>query len=309
MALRFAFPISLLPFFFAACAASGGTATTAGPESDASAAGDSSSGALDGSSDGGGGGSDSSNGGDSSGSASDGGDAADGGGPTQAMAIPMYMDPSAPDWAQAESAAPTVSLLIANPNSGPGASVSTAYTQAIAAAHAHGQSIIGYVHTTYGTRAIADVETDVDNWYKFYPAIDGIFVDEAANDATHVTSYYAPLYNYVKGKSGAHLVVLNPGLPPDETYMTACDIVMSFEDTYVHYVTATTPAWVSNYARSRFWHVILSASQTQMDNAVKLARQRNAGLIYVTDQGPTTAYQQLVTGAYWQAEIAAVSAP
>jgi len=41
----------------------------------------------------------------------------------------------------------------------------------------------------------------------------------------------------------------------------------------------------------------------------RFARQRNVGTVYVTDQGPATAYQQIVTGAYWQAELAAVQAP
>ncbi|MGH7294200.1 MAG: hypothetical protein ACRELB_04675 [Polyangiaceae bacterium] len=37
--------------------------------------------------------------------------------------------------------------------------------------------------------------------------------------------------------------------------------------------------------------------------------KRNAGYVYVTDQGPATAYQQLVSGQYWQAELSAVQAP
>jgi hypothetical protein len=241
---------------------------------------------------------------------SDAGDAGgEGGSPLQTLAIPMYMDPSAPDWAQETSAAPTVSFLIANPNSGPGAAVDPTYTQAIATAHTAGQTIVGYVHTSYGARAIADVEADIDAWYSFYPAIDGIFSDETATAPATVAPYYAPLYTYVKGKSGKRIVVINPGTPPDESYMTASDIVMSFEDTYANYIGAMTPAWVANYPRTRFWHVVLSATQADMTAAVTLARQRNAGLIYVTDQGPNTAYSQLVTGAYWQAELAAVAAP
>jgi hypothetical protein len=237
------------------------------------------------------------------------GGAGEGGAPLQSIAIPMYMDPSAPDWAQETSAAPTVSFVIANPNSGPGTAVDAGYTQAIVTAHGAGQTIVGYVHTAYGARAIADVEADIDAWYSFYPAIDGIFSDETATDPTKVAAYYAPLYAYVKAKSGKHIVVINPGTPPDESYMTASDIVMSFEDTYANYVTAMTPSWVATYPRTRFWHVVLSATQAEMGMAVALARQRNAGLIYVTDQPPATAYQQLVTGAYWQAELAAVEAP
>lgn len=208
-----------------------------------------------------------------------------------------------------ESAAPTVSLLVANPNSGPGAAVDASYTKAIADAHAAGQTVVGYVHTSYGARPIADVKTDIDQWYAFYPAIDGIFSDETSTDAAKVAPYFAPLYAYVKNKSGKRVVVINPGTPPDESYMTASDVVMSFEDTYANYLSATPPAWVAKYPRERFWHAVLSASQTDMTNAVALARQRHAGLVFITDQGPATAYSQLVSGAYWQAEIDAVKAP
>ncbi len=112
-----------------------------------------------------------------------------------------------------------------------------------------------------------------------------------------------------KAKAGPGLVIVNPGTPPDESYMTASDVVLSFEDTYANYVGAQTPTWVTKYPRTRFWHIVLSASQTDMANAVTLARSRNVGLVYATDQGPATAYSQLVTGTYWQAELDAVRAP
>jgi hypothetical protein len=227
----------------------------------------------------------------------------------QKIALAMYVDPSDPAWAQAKMAAPTVSLLIANPNSGPGTTVDASYTQAIAAAHAVGQIVVGYVHTSYGARPIAQVEADVDTWYALYPSVDGIFSDETSTDPTNVTPYYKPIYDYVKAKSGARVVVINPGTATSESYMQASDIVMSFEDVYANYVNAVTPSWVASYPRARFWHIVLSASQAQMTNAVTLARQRNAGFVYVTDQGPATAYQTFVTGAYWQAELAAVEAP
>lgn len=236
-------------------------------------------------------------------------------GPPQAVGLPMYVDPTSSPalWTQANASAPTVALLIANPDSGPGAAVDPQYTQAIAAAHAAGQTIIGYIHTSSAGRAIADVEADIDSCYSFYPAIDGVFSDETAEDPSTVASYYVPLYQYVKAKSGAHVVVLNPGTMIDESFMTAGDVVVTFEDVYANYTAgayASDPAWVATYPRWRFWHLVLSASTTaDMQDAVTLSRQRNVGYVYVTDQPPATAYQELVTGAYWQAELAAVTAP
>ncbi len=244
-------------------------------------------------------------------------DASDGGGPAQQMAIPMYVDPStsASLWTQVYAAAPTVAFLVANPASGPGTALDATYTQAIASAHAAGQSVVGYVHTSYAMRPIAQVEADVDAWYSFYPDVDGIFVDETSTDATTVAPYYQPLFAHAKAEPGtrAHTVVINPGTMIDESFMQAADVVVTFEDTYANYTNGSyppNPAWTANYSRWRFWHLVLSAATTaDMQNAVTIARQRNVGYVYVTDQGPATAYQQLVTGAYWQAELAAVQAP
>jgi hypothetical protein len=242
------------------------------------------------------------------------GEAGDGGAP-QAVALPMYVDPSSAPalWSAAYAAAPTVALLVANPDSGPGTAVDAQYTQAIARAHAAGQTVVGYVHTSYGARPIAQVEADIDSWYALYPAVDGIFSDETSTDTTTVAPYYEPLFEYVKGKSGARTVVINPGTMIDESFMSTADVVVTFEDTYTHYTDGTypaTPAWVEGYSRWRFWHLVLSAATAaEMQSAVTLARQRNAGYVYVTDQPPATAYQQLVTGTYWQAELAAVTSP
>ena len=232
----------------------------------------------------------------------------------QAIGIPMYVDPSASPstWAQVTGAAPTVALLVANPDSGPGVSVQASYTQAIAAAHAVGQIVVGYVHTSYGSRNIAQVEADVDAWYSFYPMIDGIFSDETSTDVGTIARYYQPLFQYVKGKAGGQrLVVINPGTMIDEPFMTVADVVVTFEDTYAHYTDGSYPAnptWMAGYSRRRFWHLVLAATTAaDMQNAISITRQRNVGYVYVTDQPPTTAYSQIVNGVYWQTEIAVTS--
>ena len=238
-------------------------------------------------------------------------DASDAGAP-QAIGVPMYVDPSSSPatWTQMTSGAPAVALLIANPDNGPGSSVQADYTSEIAAVHAAGETIVGYIHTQYAARSIADVEADIDAWYTSYPAIDGIFSDETSSDKSTVSAYYEPLYEYVKKKSGADWVVINPGTAVDESFMQAADVIVTFEDTYANYTGASTPSWVTGYPRWRFWNLVLSTSSaSDMQNAVSLARQRNVGYVYVTDQAPGTAYEKIVSGAYWQAETAAVQAP
>ncbi|MGH7294301.1 MAG: spherulation-specific family 4 protein, partial [Polyangiaceae bacterium] len=238
-------------------------------------------------------------------------DASDAGAP-QALGVPMYVDPSSSPatWTQMTGGAPAVALLIANPDSGPGSSTQADYTSEIAAVHAAGQILVGYVHTQYAARPISDVEADIDAWYSSYPGIDGVFSDETSSDKSTVSPYYEPLYEYVKKKKGADLVIVNPGTGVDESFMQAADVIVTFEDTYAKYTGASTPSWVTGYPRWRFWNLVLSTSSvSDMQNAVSLARQRNVGYVYVTDQGPGTAYEQIVSGSYWQAEVAAVQAP
>jgi hypothetical protein len=237
-------------------------------------------------------------------------DAGDGG-RMQSIAIPLYVDPgsSPAAWSQVNAAAPVVALLVANPASGPGSAAANQYTNAIRVAHGSGQSIVGYVHTSWGMRPIADVRTEVDSWYSFYPAIDGIFYDEASTDPTTIPTYYQPIHDYVKAKNGQRIVVINPGTLVGEAFMQAADIVMTFEDTFANYTSnyPPNPAWIQKYPPWRFWHLVLSATTlTDMQSAISNARGRNVGYVYVTDQPPATAYQTLVSGAYWQSELAIV---
>lgn len=232
--------------------------------------------------------------------------------PTQSMGIPMYLDPTdqAADWSKVIGAAPTVSTLIANPNDGPGNSVDATYTQVIGQALAHGQTVTGYVHTSFGNRAIDTVESEITAWYAQYPSISGIFLDETPTAKNKIAAYYKPLYDFIKAKSARALVVVNPGAIPDEGYMAVSDVVMSFEDTYATYTGGAyppNPPWMANYDRSRFWHIVLSTPEAELQNAITIARQRNAGLVFITPEGPATAYQTLPSGTYWTTEQAAVA--
>ncbi len=231
------------------------------------------------------------------------------------IAVPMYVDPSTSPtlWTEMYSAGGPVGLLVANADSGPGGSVDSDYTSAITSAHAASEKIIGYVHTSYAARAIADVEADVDAWYSFYPNLDGIFVDEVSTTTSTVESYYAPLYTHIKAKGVSVTVAINPGTMIDESFMTAGDIVVTFEDTYAHFTDPNqhpaNPSWVATYPASRFWNLILSTGTADEQAAITGARARNAGWIYVTAEGPATAYQNIETGSYWTTEISDVTAP
>ena len=134
----------------------------------------------------------------------------------QRQLVPAYFHPWDGSWAlmcDAMTAHGSAHVAVMNPNSGPGTTVDQHYGEAVAFCQRQGQKVIGYVHTSYGRRTLTAVKNDINRYYSFYPAIDGIFLDEMSNDRT-TERYYQKLYRYVKSKSARNLVVGNPGPPP-----------------------------------------------------------------------------------------------
>ncbi|MEH1841588.1 MAG: spherulation-specific family 4 protein [Nostoc sp.] len=220
----------------------------------------------------------------------------------QSISIPAYFYPGT-YWQKATVAAPRVSVMIMNPNSGPGAAKNTDYVTAVKNAQAAGIKVIGYVHTSYGTRSATPVKTEIDQ-YKTWYAVDGIFLDEVAK-STNNFAYYTNLANYIRNTKGS-LVMLNPGTVPAEDYIKLADITVVFEDTYSNYQNWQAPAWLFNYPANKFAHLIHSTfGTTGMNDAIGLALKRNAGTIYVTDDVLPNPWDTLAT--YWTNELTAMT--
>jgi hypothetical protein len=229
----------------------------------------------------------------------------------QKIAIPSYFYPSSPVpsglWQQLESSVPTVGLALVNPNSGPGATSSANYAQLVST-KPQGLKMLGYVYSQGGARAIASVQADIDKYYSWYPQIDGIFIDEADNTSCNIeSSYYLPLYNYIKSKSANATVVLNPGTSTLECYVNASDILITFESTYTQYSGSwsSSHSWETKYPASRFWHLVHGTSSAQMASALSLSQQRNAGWIYVTDDVMNNPWDTLAS--YFSSEVSSVA--
>ena len=216
----------------------------------------------------------------------------------QGIAVPSYFYPGAL-WTQLADGAPTASLAIINPNSGPGVSSDPNYVTATNSTRAAGVRVIGYVYTSYSARSAAAVQADIDQYYNWY-AVDGIFLDEVDTACVN-EPYYAALNTYIKSKGGLGLTVLNPGTFPSECYMAAGDIICTYEDAYSSYGSLSSPAWVTNYLPCRFWHIIYNVTSGNVSSVIALARSRNAGYVYVTDDTGANPYDTLPS--YWNAEL------
>ncbi len=218
--------------------------------------------------------------------------------------VPAYFVPGT-KWQAMNDAASKVPLIaIMNPNSGPGASQSSSYINALAQLHAAGGKIIGYVSSSYGARPIADVKADIDTYLAWYN-VDGFFIDEMTNDsdANHI-SFYSSIYQYIKSKGTQYSVTGNPGSNTQESYLStpAADCLMNFESSSNSYVNFTPSSWVRKYPATDFVHLPYGVGgTTALSNFVYLATNRNAGWIYISD---VTTYSALPT--YWTTEVSLV---
>jgi hypothetical protein len=219
------------------------------------------------------------------------------------IVVPAYFYPGGL-WNSLNWAAGQVPLVaIMNPNSGPDTAPDPEYVLAVNNLRAAGGRVIGYVSTSYTTRATNAVKADIDSYFSWY-AVDGIFLDELTDDSnTNHVNYYSGLYQYIQTKGTNLLVVGNPGINTQESYLTrpCADMLVTFEvdSGYSNYIA---DAWVTNHLARQFCHLpYATANSSTMSNYVSLAASRNAGWIYVTDDGGANPWDTLPT--YWTNEV------
>jgi Spherulation-specific family 4 len=229
--------------------------------------------------------------------------------------VPAYFYP---DWWNAGNAwyrmcdsmetAEGPSTAMMNPSSGPGSAANPDYQRVIDYCHGRGQRVIGYVHTSYGSRSATDVKADIDAMYAFYPAIDGIYLDEMSNSSS-TRSYYRDLYVYVKGKAGVRDVVGGPGIAASSDWQLSTPVVdelVVFEGTAATYQRWSPPAWVKQRVASQFSQLVYAASnESTMRQVCRRSKSLNAGYIYVTGDVLPNPWDTLPLGSYWTNEIAA----
>jgi hypothetical protein len=202
--------------------------------------------------------------------------------------------------------------MIVNLNNGDDETYYASVDQSIRATRKKGIFVLGYTYTGYGARDPKIVQRKIDAVYRNY-LVDGIFLDEVPTDCNASNPYfstqflyYQQLTNHVREKAGARLTVLNPGTySPGDCWMGITNILMNWEDqgletyrtSYVDY------SWVHKYPPDRFWHIVYGMGADQVPEALELAKQRNAGWVYLTNE---ISNPYASPPKYWAAETAAV---
>ena len=218
--------------------------------------------------------------------------------------IPAYFP--ADVWSQAAATKPAPGAMILNPATGLGAGSAPdpGYQAAARQARDAGSTVLGYSATDDGQRPIGQVEADIRN-YKAWYGVTGIFLD-SVNGVGSELSYYDHLTSYIHKIIPGASIWLNPGIYPDQQYMSLGNVVMVFEGTYAQYRAAQVPGWADKYPATRFANTIYGASSSaQASSAISLSRSRNAGYVYVTNLSGANPYNALPS--YWATEASAIA--
>ncbi len=254
----------------AACSGGGGTAASSSGGSSSSSVGSSSS-------QGGSGGVASA----SSGVTSSGGT----GGSSSAAAgtiVPLYSYPSDPAWSAivaAKKAHPGVAVrAIINPDGGPGASKDPEFATGIATLDAAGIVVLAYVTTSYGKKASAEVEGEIDAYRGFYAGLKGIFFDEMSTTAGD-EAYYKGLDQYAKGKD-LSVTVGNPGTGTLASFVGTVDTILIYESEGLP-TAGSLGVFAGQLDRQNFG--VIPYGVPALDAAFVASARSSVGFIYLTD--------------------------
>jgi hypothetical protein len=214
------------------------------------------------------------------------------------VGVPAYFYPWPHDrfWAALVDA-PDGTIVILDPDNGPGPAPDPNYEAAVGALRTGRATLYGYVDSDYGARSLASMLDDAASHRSWY-GVDGIFVDQVVATAAR-REHYAELCAGLR--AGGFAVALNPGQPViDPTYADLADQLVVFEGTLAGYRACLFPEWMSRARRDQLWHLVYEVADAEDFRTVaRLAAQRNAGVLHATDGTMPNPWDRLPP--YWMA--------
>jgi len=236
----------------------------------------------------------------------------------------LYAYPGTSAWDQVTSSAPTVSASIvdmcAADGTGSGCDGTPwderppgAWTTQIQALREAGITPLVYISTDYGDEggssdfSLSTVESEVANAVGWYGKGIGFMFDEAQSTCSVESSYYAPLYAYVKSVTNNGTVELNPGDDSEPScFMAASNVLQMYEGSEAAFQATTFPSWMAGYPAYRFAAAISAGTASGVSSDVSDAAKDGIGNVYVDDEAEPPGYSTLP--AFWSAEVADVAA-
>lgn len=239
-------------------------------------------------------------------------------------AMPAYAGYWDSQWSTLESSSGGLPMkVVVNDNNGD--SVTDANWQGlIHDLHQKGIKVLGYVHTDYGTRSAAAVDTSIDNYFPSGTtpgdtAPDGILLDTFGtydvnnNPDCTGTSYYNGIAGHAYSDLGAlagATVWANAGTAVRSCYLgltNQIDTFVTFEGTESTY-NSFTPYNVNTgsgfndgsgtYPAWRFAHVVFDTPSADVHSVVDRAVNSFAGYVYTTDDSGANPYDTFPSNTY-----------
>jgi Spherulation-specific family 4 len=200
---------------------------------------------------------------------------------TVRMIVPAYWDPDQ-QWQRIIADAPTVGMIIFNPNNGPGTATNPAYTPVIAQAQAAGIKVLGYVSTQYGARAEADIDADVNGYYSLYSP-SGIYFAEGptADTCDTLQAEYQRLTALAQSHDAKAYLAIGTRFCP--TFITFSDLMVEFAETYSMYQSYVSPSWMPANSPERFCHFVSEVPDADASHVLSMAIGFGAGWVFTTD--------------------------
>jgi hypothetical protein len=204
--------------------------------------------------------------------------------------------------------------VIINAASGPGTVTDDNYTGAIELLQGAGIRVLGYIHISEASRAIADVVADVATWKALYPFIDGIWIDEfpqaaATANATDTSGGTITNLQYIQQiRAAAQLhnidwVFGNQGSP--SSYTSVAYLQADVVDKVCIWESATPPAatdlgstgdWSPSFETTDYSkRIAIVHDQATFNMAEFQIMQQYTGFLYITDGAYTAVSAYLQT--------------
>jgi hypothetical protein len=220
------------------------------------------------------------------------------------IAVPAYFYPG-PDWQRLIATAPTVGMIVFNPNSGPGTTADPNYVQAITRAEAAGIIVLGYVATSYGQRAEADIVADIDAYYNLYP-VSGIYLAEGPteSDCPSLEDEYRRFVAAAQARDPRAYTAVGTRYCPTYTYFF--DLTVQFARDWTEYQSYMPPSWMPANSPERFCHLVNGVPASAASAALSRAVANGAGWVFVTDEVDPNPWAGLPS--YFDDEVLAVQA-
>ncbi len=202
--------------------------------------------------------------------------------------VPLYSYPGSV-WTsliQDHQASPSVPIIaIINPGNGPcnsaGPCPDPNYESGIQSLTSAGITVAGYVYTSYATRSLSSVESDIASYKSWYvpDGLSGIMFDEMNNSAA-TEGYYQTLANYVHSE-GMSLTIGNPGDPVPSGFIGIFNIYNIYEQGGLPSISTLSSA-TAGYPSSNFGMIAFSVSSTPTQSYVTSASSY-VSWMYITD--------------------------